>query len=506
MSKSGSYSQILKASSIVGGSQVINMCFGLVRNKLVAILIGPAGVGLIGLFQSIIDLTVTLSGLGLRQSGVRDVANAASGEQQQFGQVVQAVKRIGWSTAIVGGLTLVVFAPWINQITFPGEDYVTGIRLLGLAVFFRNGASCQMALLQGTRRIADIARIAIFAAVSATLISFTFYYTLGIDGIVPALISLAAASLIASSWFVRKVEAPNVSLDWKSTFTASKGMLLLGMSFVWNGLLVGLVAYISKVLIKQDFGIDALGIYSAAFALSGLFVRFVLQAMAADYYPQLSQLSDDHPKMNELVNNQTEIGLLLAFPGLLGTLSVAPFVVQILYSVKFLESSDLLCWFVLGCIGRVISWPMDFTVLAKGKGGLFVITQTAFQLIHLALIYFGLQLFGLIGGAIAYFLLYAIHIPATLLIANRLTGFKWNSAVIGLLRWMFPLAGLSFALTQTCSDYVSLFVGGAVAIGTSLICFRRVVHRVGSNHKIAKLAKQIPGGSWLAGIESDKNS
>lgn len=41
-----SYRRILKSTSVIGGASVINIGIGLLRSKVLAVLLGPAGVGL----------------------------------------------------------------------------------------------------------------------------------------------------------------------------------------------------------------------------------------------------------------------------------------------------------------------------------------------------------------------------------------------------------------------------------------------------------------------------
>ena len=80
--------------------------------------------------------------------------------------------------------------------------------------------------------------------------------------------------------------------------------------------------------------------------------------------------------MNRLVNEQTEIGLLIALLGLLATVVLAPWIVHIFYTKEFLHAVELIRWFILGCLGRVISWPLGFLMLALGKGKWYLITET----------------------------------------------------------------------------------------------------------------------------------
>ena len=74
MSESNSYRQILRSSSIIGGASAINIVIGLVKMKAVALLLGPAGVGLIGLLTNLVGLVSSVAGLGFGNVGTRQIA------------------------------------------------------------------------------------------------------------------------------------------------------------------------------------------------------------------------------------------------------------------------------------------------------------------------------------------------------------------------------------------------------------------------------------------------
>src|ERR1700722_3505913 len=74
--ESHSYGQILTSSALVGGSSALNIVVGIVRTKAIAILLGPAGFGLFGLYGSIANLTQSICGMGINSSGVRQIAEA----------------------------------------------------------------------------------------------------------------------------------------------------------------------------------------------------------------------------------------------------------------------------------------------------------------------------------------------------------------------------------------------------------------------------------------------
>ena len=60
-----SYRHVLKYTGIFGGVQVFNILVGLVRNKFVAILLGPEGMGLVSLLNTAMNFISQLTSLGV---------------------------------------------------------------------------------------------------------------------------------------------------------------------------------------------------------------------------------------------------------------------------------------------------------------------------------------------------------------------------------------------------------------------------------------------------------
>ncbi|MFM8719234.1 MAG: oligosaccharide flippase family protein, partial [Chthoniobacterales bacterium] len=98
-----SHREILKSSSIVGGAQAINYVIGLLRTKAVALLLGPSGVGLVGLYVSAIGLVGTFAQFGINESGVREVAAAAgTGNAERVAATAKTLRRVCWASGIFG--------------------------------------------------------------------------------------------------------------------------------------------------------------------------------------------------------------------------------------------------------------------------------------------------------------------------------------------------------------------------------------------------------------------
>jgi len=189
--------------------------------------------------------------------------------------------------------------------------------------------------------------------------------------------------------------------------------------------------------------------------------------------------------------------LLLALPGLLATLTFAPWIIRLIYTSEFLPAADLLSWFILGCLGRVISWPMGFVMLALGKSKWFFITETTFTLLHLGMIWIGLRVVGLEGVAMAFFLLHVICIAVVCGVARYLIEFSWASATLRLLYIFLPIVMFAFISSRLLSLPVATAFGVIVTATASILCARGLVQRLGSDNRIVRIGFLLPGVRWV---------
>jgi len=497
--KKHSYGQILKASSIIGGAQGINYLISMVRVKLVAVLLGPSGVGLVGLYVSATGLVSTVAGLGISSSGVREVAEAHSGgDAEKIARTVKTLRRVCWVTGILGWLLCAAFSYPLSLWTFGSGEHAWAIAILGATLLFGAISGGQSALLQGTRRIGDIARLNVFGAIIGTIATVGLYGWLGQKGIVPVLIITAAVNLGCSWWFARRIQMLRVVQSWRETIANSRRLVSLGLAFMYSALLGAIVGLAIRSLIVRKLGLDASGIYQAAWGISGVFAGFILGAMGTDFYPRLAAAAQDNEHVNRLVNEQTEIGVLLALPGLLGTLAFAPWVMHIFYSAKFLSGANLLPWFVLGVLGQVITWPMSFIMFAKGASGWLSVYGTVFNIIHLALVVVLLKSMGLAGCGVAFAIIYALHIGGLLLLSRHLTGFRWTPHTVKLLLYGTGLIGTAYVFVWLLSPALAAVCSSFLLVATAIFSLRGIILRLGADHRLVVRLMGLPGFKLLA--------
>jgi enterobacterial common antigen flippase len=478
---------------IIGGSSMANVVIGLVRTKIMALLLGPAGFGLMGAFTTITDLAKGLAQLGTNSSGVRQIAEAANTDDaRKVALTAMALRRVTLCLSVAGALMLALMAVPISWLTFGHGAQASAIVLISLVVFLRMISDGQGALLQGLRRIGDMARVTIVSALLGTAASLIVVYWLREEGIALALVVMTAASTLASWWYVRRVALEPVQASNDALGEETRELLRLGTAFMLSALMTMGAAYIVRIILIRDAGLEASGLYQAAWTVGGIYVTFVLQAMGADFYPRLVAAAADDAECNRLVNEQALVSLLMAWAGVLATITFAPWAMTLLYRSDFVGASEVLRWLCLGMAMRVLAWPVGYVLIAKGRRRLFVGADLAWTIVNIALTWWCVRRFGLVGAGIAFLGSYIFHLIVVYTLCRRVSGFRWSAvnlrlsiAFVGSI--MLVQAGF-YLLPEHLATALGLVCTLLAAI-VAIAVLRRLVDP-------AHLPKRL---SWLAG-------
>ena len=413
------YKQIIKATSLFGGVQVFNILIAIIRSKVVAVLLGPAGMGIAGLLTSTTGLVSMLTNFGLGTSAVKDIAAANStGNQLRIAKIVTVFRRLVWATGLLGAIVTLVLSPWLSQLTFGNKDYTLAFIWLSVTLLFKQLTSGQNVLLQGMRKLQYLAKANMLGAVTGLVVSVPVYYYWRIDGIVPALLITAVFTLAIAWYYARKVTISTTNITVQDTVIEGKEMLKMGFMLSVSGLITMGASYIIRIYISNTGGLDDVGLYTAGFAIIGTYVGLVFSAMGTDYYPRLSGVAHNNAKATTLINQQAEVGLLILAPILTVFLIFINWIVILLYSTKFTPINGMVHWAALGMYFKAVSWAIGFILLAKGASKLFFWSELLSSVYVLLFNILGYKYGGLNGLGISFAISYIFHLIQVYLIAH----------------------------------------------------------------------------------------
>lgn len=493
MSKHNSYRQILRSSSIIGGASFANIAIGLVRTKVAAMLLGPAGIGLIGLYTNLIATAAQVAGLGFGNVGTRQIAEAAgTGDERK---IATARRALFWGTMCLALLGAVAF--WLLRLPIAGRvldrPALAGeVGWLALGVGLTVAAASQNALLRGLRRVGDVARVSVTSALLATGLGIGALLLWGRNGLLVYVLAAPLASFLMGHWFVRRVpKLPGTTSGAQDMAAQWTVMARLGFAFMVAALAGTVGALVVRSMVQHGLGEAALGHFQAAWTISMQYIGFVLGAMGTDFYPRLTAVIEDHAAVNTLVNEQTEVALLLAAPVVLAMTALAPWVIGLLYTSEFGDAVAILRWQLLGDVLKIASWPLGFILLAAGAGRLYVVSEWTGALVFAGATALLMPVLGLAATGASFLVMYLVYLAAVYVLARRRTGFRWRSSVAllggglvacvsatALLSSRWPVPGAVVGLLMSTAAGI-LAVNRLLAVGALPPRLERGLERVG---------------------------
>ena len=470
------YSHVLKFTGLFGGVQGLNVVIGLVRNKFVALLLGPGGMGLVSLFNTTVQLISQATHLGISFSAVRHISEYYDAENTE--KVAHYVKVVrGWCllTALVGMLVCVVLGPFLSSATFSWGDHTLHFVLLAPAIGMIAITGGETAILKGQRKLGALALVQIVAALASLVISIPIYYFFWQAGIVPVIVLMAFVTMCATLWFSLRL--------FPLQFGGTYGILGEGMEMVRLGVAYTLAAVIgtaSEMLIRSYLNVvgdlDVLGLYNAGYMLTITYAGMVFSAMETDYYPRLSAVQHDIQATNETVNRQMEVSLLLVSPMLAALIIALPVVVPLLFSQEFLPVVGMAQVAALAMYMKVLTLPVAYITLARGYSLSYLFLETSYFVAFVILIFFGYRYWGLFGTGVAITLAHVFEFLLVNAYAYKKYGYRSSATVYGYAIVQGALGLLAYILTLVADGYLYWAVGALIVMLSGLLSLKVLRH------------------------------
>ncbi|KEY18776.1 O-antigen translocase [Kaistella antarctica] len=474
-----SYRQVMKATSIFGGAQVFLIIIGIIRSKFIAVLLGPLGMGIAGLLTTTIGFIAALTNFGLSTSAVKDIAEAHnSGDEERLRTVSTVFKRWVWVTGLVGAILTAALSPWLSELTFGNRKYTFAFIWISVTLLLNQISSGQGVMLRGMRKIGYMAKSSMIGSVIGLFTTIPLYYIYGIKGIVPAIIISAITSLVLTWYFARKLNIKPIFVSKSETLTEGKGMLKMGFMISLSGLITVGASYIVRVFISNQGGIEQVGLYTAGFAIINSYVGMIFTAMAADYYPRLSAVSNSNSDSKGVINQQAEISLLIIAPIIIVFLVFINWVVILLYSKQFLPVTDMLYWAALGMLFKAGSWSIGFIFLAKGKSQLFFWNELIANIYLLGLNLLGYYLLGLTGLGLSFLVGYLLYFIQVYWVAKVKFEFSFDIGFIRIFSVQVILAMMCYLSMQFLTIYWAYGVGAILIVISTWYSFNELDKRM----------------------------
>lgn len=460
-----SYRGIFKATSLFGGVQVYQILIEIIKSKFIAVLLGPTGVGIQGLYISGIQMIQQLSSFGLSQSAVRNVAEACrSNDLIKISRTVIALRRLVWLTGILGMVAVILLSSVLSNSSFGDNLHIWGFAAISVTLLFNQINASQKVILQGTHKYKHLAKCTAYGMTIGLFVSIPLYYLYGTDAIVPNIIISSITALLLSWYFSRKIQIEPVEQSLAETFRLGHSMLTMGLTMSITQFLTIVSSYVLRSFIRRWGGVDEVGLYTAGFLLMSQYTGLVFQAMATDFYPRLAAVNKDNYKCREIMNQQGEVGLLLLGPLMVICVVFIPFIIQILYSEDFLAINNYVVWCSIGVIFQMASWTISYILIAKAESKIFAINEIVVGLYGISFNLLGYYWGGLTGLGVSFLIKYILYLGQVFYIAYKKYNFTYSKSFLSIFIKELFFVVLSVLAVSIFSGFLKYFWGTIIVL------------------------------------------
>lgn len=460
MKKNNSYNQILKATSIFGGVQIFNIIINIFRGKIVAVLLGPAGIGFMGLINSTLSLVGALTNFGLSTSAVKNISlSSASNDEIKIQKTIKIIKKLCWYTGTLGVLVILLFSKFLSYLTFGNYDYTFSFVITSITLLFNQLTTSNLVILQGLRKLNLLAKASLWGSFISLIITIPIYYIWGYSGITYSIIIGSIIPLLVIYKINNVKKLTNISLTDEEFKLESIDMLKTGLLLSISSLIGVLISYIIRLIIGRIGNLEQVGLYSAGFAIINTYVNLVFSSMGTDYYPRLTSTINDHEKTSSLINEQAELALIILSPILVVFIILIKPIVLLMYSGSFIPITTMLIFSALSIYFKATFWSVGFLFLSKGKNKLFFYSELFSNIYTLLLSIIGYYYWGLLGIGVSSILSCFINMIQVLLIGKYFFKFSLEKNVYILLTIKFLLGVFSILIVLLTRSYLQIILG-----------------------------------------------
>ena len=472
MAGSGNISRkAMKAMGLFGGVQVMGILCSIVRTKLVALWIGPVGIGLFGIFNNALEMISTGTNLGIRSSSVRDISQAQdSSTPGLVARMVAVVRKWSLWLGLFGALVTLMLAPLLSQLTFGDQSHLWGFVALSVAVLLGAITNGEYAVLQGSARLKRLASVTLWGTLTGLAVSIPLFYLLRERSILPSILAYAMA-LAAFAWLFRNKDYAKAQVSRSETFEMGKGFVKLGIFMTLGNFASILASYAFNAWLNLNAGTEVVGYYQAGYTLINKYTGLILTALGMEYYPRLAKVANSRVRLRAFVSPEINVAIAVMAPIVAMFILLRELVVWILYTPEFNVILTFISWGMIGTVLRTLSWCLAFTILAKGDGKTYLWTEVASAVINLVLNIVFYRWWGLTGLGIAFLVSYLLYTVIVAVVYFKMYHLSVSRGCLVNLLWTLAVA----ACVMWAMEKGVIIVAVVLTVVSVIIAWRQLV-------------------------------
>lgn len=395
------------------------MLTGLISVKVVASIIGPVGVALVGQLNNFASIAMAVSSGGIN-SGITKYVAEYREDENQIKSLLSTALRITVYSSLIVGLLMIIFHSFLSEIVMLSGEYSYVFIVFGVTILLYALNMMLTSVLNGFKEFQKYVKINIANSILGLLFTLVFVLTLGLKGALISAVTYQSVMLLVTLWMVRKLPW----LKWcyfkeRLDREATKKYFRYTMMTLTTAMTLPVSQMLLRGYVISEISPVAAGWWEAMNRISNMYLMIITSSFSVYYLPRLSELNDPKELRHEIFKSYKVI-----VPMLLGGFTLVyllrTIIIRILFTSEFLPMENLFIWQLLGDFFKICSWLLAFLMVAKSMVRRFIATEIIFTLIFIGLGFLFMHWNGVVGITQGYMVNYILYMAFMIFLFRKM--------------------------------------------------------------------------------------
>lgn len=406
--KRASKADIVKVFSLTSVSTLVKMLTGFVSVKVVASIIGPAGVALVGQLNNFATIAMSLSSGGIN-NGITKYISEFKSDEGKVRTYLSTALRITVICSLCVGVAMIVLNRLLSRLILQTEEYWYVFLIFGFTILLYALNLMLLSIVNGFKEFKKYVKINIANSVVGLCFTLVFVLTLGLPGALVSAVTYQSVMLFITMWMVRKSSwAAWSNFKERLNRLASKQYFKYTLMTLTTAATVPISQLLLRSYVISEISPIEAGWWEAMNRLSNMYLMVITTSFTVYYMPRLSELSDKYELRREIFKAYKLIVPIL----IVGFALIYLFrhlIIKILFSPEFLPMENLFIWQLTGDFFKICSWLLAFIMVAKAMSKAYIATEIIFALTYIAFGFVFMRMNGVVGITQAYLLNFVMY-------------------------------------------------------------------------------------------------
>lgn len=406
---------IIKVFSLNAMSTFIRMLAGMISVKVVALIVGPAGIAALGQLKNMESILLGLANGGINNGITKYVAEYKDDESTIKLYISNAFKITLIATFVVA-IVLILGCRQLSSLILLTDKYYYVFIVFGFTIILYTLNLLLISILNGYKQFKKYVIVNICGTIFGLIYSVILIVIWGLPGAMINTVTYQSVIFFVTLWLCRKL--PWMSKEYfNQQLSRPVVRKYLGYSAMTMTTLA--LAPISRMLLRgyviSNISATEAGIWEGINSISSMYLSVITTAFAIYYLPRMSELTNHRDLHNEIFR------CYKIFVPLLVIICVAiyllrQFAIWLLFTPEFQPMEGLFAWQLAGDFFKVCSWLLAHIMVAKAQTKMYITTEVVFSAIYLLLAFVFLQFNGIVGLVQGYLINYIIYMIAMIVL------------------------------------------------------------------------------------------